>query len=204
MGKLFTHDLSSILKDGEVGEFKLKHFTITNNDFRAVIRNGITPNKEYVVLSHNGTVTMSNTQMEKWSNRNIIRHAKGNVLIAGLGIGMILLEIQDNPHVTSITVVEKSKDVIELVGSQLPLNDKVKIVNEDIFDYLANVPSGTEYDTIYFDIWDCVGEEEREQMSELEEIGEELLSKHGYMDSWSKDIYDYNLDHPSHWVGFDD
>ena len=34
-------------------------------------------------------------------------YAHGDMLIGGLGIGMIILAIQDNPEVKSITVIEK-------------------------------------------------------------------------------------------------
>lgn len=101
---------------------------------------------------HRGEVVMSNTDMEKRTNSSFVTNAHGNVLIGGLGIGLILLAIQDKEEVKQIMVVEKHKEVIELVGSQLPLNEKVKIVNADVFDYKPT----QKYNTIYMDIWNYI------------------------------------------------
>ena len=64
---------------------------------------------------------------------NFCTHAHGDVLIGGLGIGLIILAIQDNPEVHSITVIEKNQEVIDMVATQLPLNEKVKIIQADVF-----------------------------------------------------------------------
>jgi 16S rRNA A1518/A1519 N6-dimethyltransferase RsmA/KsgA/DIM1 with predicted DNA glycosylase/AP lyase activity len=90
---------------------------------------------------------MSNTPMEHRTNREVIRKANGHVFIAGLGIGMILLPIQEKENVSSIIVLEKFQAVIDIVAPQLPLNDKVTIIKGDVFDY--QFPNGTKFDTIY-------------------------------------------------------
>lgn len=48
---------------------------------------------------------------------------------------MIIMAIQSKDTVKSITVVEKYKEVIDLVASQLPFNDKVRIINADVFEW---------------------------------------------------------------------
>lgn len=141
-------DMSKILKDGRVGNFELSHFKITENDFRARFREGI-PCGEYVRLANGWDCVMSNTPMEKRTNADFVHNAHGKVLIGGLGIGLILLAIQDKPEVTNITVVEKHIEVIELIKEQLPLNEKVEIVCADVFDYKPLF----KYNTIYMDIW---------------------------------------------------
>lgn len=108
-------DMSKILKDRQVGDFKLSHFTISNHDGYAMCH-GITPG-DYVSLEHCGSVLMSNTPMEKRTNEDFVTNAHGKVLIGGLGIGLILLAIQDDPMVDKITVVEKNQEVIDLVAS---------------------------------------------------------------------------------------
>ena len=69
----------------------------------------------------------------------------------GLGIGLIIMAIQDKPEVHSITVVEKSQEVIDMIATQLPLNEKVKIIQADVFCWKPE--RGVRYDTIYMDIW---------------------------------------------------
>lgn len=56
-------DMSKILKDRQIGDFKLSHFTISNHDGYAMCH-GIAPG-DYVRLEHRGSVLMSNTPMEK-------------------------------------------------------------------------------------------------------------------------------------------
>ena len=147
-------NMEEILKDGKVGDFRLEHYEIKENDFYARVRIGI-PIGKYVRLIHGSECVMSDTPMEKRTNREFVANAHGNVLIGGLGIGLILLAIQDKEDVKQITVVEKNKEVIELVGSQLQLNSKVHIVNDDVFEYKPLF----KYNTIYMDIWNYINED---------------------------------------------
>lgn len=144
-------DMTEILKDGKAGDFELSHYEVRENDFYARFRSGI-PCGTYIKLTHSEECVMSNTPMEKNTNRDFVCNAHGNVLIGGLGIGLILLAIQDKEEVERITVVEKNKEVIELVGSQLPLNSKVHIVHDDVFEYKPK----EKYNTIYMDIWNYI------------------------------------------------
>lgn len=150
----WKYDMCEMLKDGECGDFKLEHFTVERS-FQAMMQ-GVRPG-EYTRLVHDGEVVMSDTPMEKNTNSRIISCATGDVLIGGLGLGMILLEIQDKEDVHSITVIEKNQEVIDLVGSQLPLNCKVNIICADVFEWTPE--PGTRYDTIYMDIWNILSRE---------------------------------------------
>lgn len=143
-------NMAEILKDGKTGDFELSHFEIGENNLYAMFH-GI-PCGKFVRLLHNGSVVMSDTDMEKRTNANFVRNAHGNVLIGGLGIGLILLAIQDKPEVEKIVVVEKHKEVIELVKDQLPLNGKVEIINADVFEYMPQ----EKFNTIYMDIWNFI------------------------------------------------
>lgn len=160
-------EMHNILTEGEVGDFRLVKYSITDKDWKAKL-DGI-PNGDYIKLENGMTnyasVMMSNTPMEKRTNRQFILNANGDVFIAGLGIGLIVLPIQDKIEVNSITILEKNQEVIDLVGSQLPLNDKVTIIQGDVFDY--EFPKGTKFDTIYFDIWDYINSDVYEEMKLL-------------------------------------
>ena len=145
------HNMFEILEDKKVGDFELSHFEIGEKDFIAMYRMGISAGR-YVKLSHKGECVMSDTDMEKRTNSSFVINAHGKVLIGGLGIGLILLAIQDKEEVGHITVVEKNKEVIELVGSQLPLNSKVHIVHDDVFEYKPLF----KYNKIYMDIWNYI------------------------------------------------
>lgn len=143
-------NMSDILQERKAGGYALEKFEIGKNNLYAMLH-GI-PCGKYIRLRHGIEVVMSDTDMEKRTNARFVANAHGNVLIGGLGIGMILLAIQDKSDVEKIIVVEKSEEVISLVKDQLPLNSKVEIVHADVWEY---VPS-CKFNTIYMDIWNFI------------------------------------------------
>jgi len=145
---------------------------------------------EYMVLSDlvQKEIIMSDTPMEVRTNYDFIRRANGNILIAGFGIGMIVLAIQDNPLVESITIIEKNPEIIDMVASQLPLNSKVKILNADIFDWPAKAQN-KKWDCIYFDIWNVVSVEAYEESKILHLKYSRLVNRKNpnfLFDSWRR------------------
>ena len=146
------YNMADLLEEKQEGDWKLKKFIIDQNNWQARLE-GILPGT-YIQLIHNGECVMSDTSMEKRTNFDFVHHAYGDVLIGGLGIGMIVLAIQDKPEVKSITIIEKNKEVINLVASQLDFNEKVKIICADVFEWKPKM--GTKYDVSYMDIWNWV------------------------------------------------
>jgi hypothetical protein len=83
--------------DGICGDWRVESFTVSEEDaqrtaFRAAHKGSdeYVPPGTYKRLMRGDTVVMSNTPMEVRTNREFIRRAKGNVLINGLGLGMVL------------------------------------------------------------------------------------------------------------------
>jgi hypothetical protein len=189
--------MAEILKPAQTEHFMLDIFEVTQKDVDVVrLRDlmnrrgeyyGFEPGK-YARLSHReangsrGATIMSDTWMEQQSNTEFVRQARGDVLIAGLGIGMVLLAVQDKPEVTSVTVVELYTEVIEMVRSQLPLNGKVTIINANIFDYKPDAL----YDTIYFDIWDGICGDNYPEMKKLHRKLAKKRRNGGWMSSWRR------------------
>ena len=140
----------------------------------------------YVMLHVDGELMMSDTPFERRTNEEFVRKAKGKVMIAGLGIGMILNALRDkvsSGEVTEITVYEKYQDVIDVVYPKyqdMPL----KVICQDILTYK---PDKSEiYDTIYFDIWPTVGAENLKDIRLLHNRWKSRKPKDGWMDSWMK------------------
>ena len=181
--------MAEILKDGQAGDFTLSRFKITENDFIAKFRSGITDGT-YMQLKHKGQIVMSDTNMEKRTNLNFCNKAHGNVLIGGLGIGMIVLAIQDSPEIESITIIEKYSEVIELVGTQLLLNEKVKIIQADVFDWKPD--KGQKFNCIYMDIWNWINSDiyRKEMVPLTRKYGRYLIPKdmdvNRFNDCWCK------------------
>lgn len=111
----------------------------------------------YVRLLYDCDCEMSNTNMEEITNYDFCDHAYGDVLIGGLGIGMIILAIQNKPEVKSITIIEKNQEVIDMIAPQLKFNDKVKIIRADVFEWKPD--PGVKYDVSYMDIWNGINKD---------------------------------------------
>lgn len=173
-------DMPNFLQDRTLGNAKVEQFTVFEYDFRAIYRDGLIPGKKYVRLLIDDELFMSDAPMEKESNHDIIEKVYGNVLIAGLGIGLILLPMQNKKEVKRITVVEKNPNVIKIIGSQLPFNEKVEIIHADIFDF---IPS-QKYDCIYLDIWPDICKDNAGDMSNLIDKYSNFLTDNP--DSWCK------------------
>lgn len=152
-------------------------------------------NGEYVRLHIDKKLFMSDTPMELKSNRDIIEKANGAVLIGGLGIGLLLLNLQEKLNdgtVTEIVVIENNKDVIDLVGPYYK-HPKIKIHHADVFE-LDKDPAfvGRKFDTIYLDIWHGLDEDAYEEMKTLKRVFKRrFLNKENpncYIDCWMKDF----------------
>lgn len=149
---------------------------------------------EYIKLYVDGQLMMSDTDMEKNSNREFVRKAHGDVMIAGLGIGLIINALRpkvESGKVTSITVYEKYQDVIDLIGpkySDLP----IKIICQDILTYKP--VKGETYDTIYFDIWPEIDPNNLGEIRMLHNRWKFRKRPGGWMDSWMKEFLQYRRD----------
>ena len=86
-----------------------------------------------------------------------IDEAHGKVVTFGLGLGYYAYMVSNKPEVKSITVVEKSPEVIRLFTEEiLPRfenKEKVKIVNADAFEYAEKVMSCEKFDYAFVDTW---------------------------------------------------
>lgn len=142
---------------------------------------------EYIRLVVNGNLEMSDTNMEKNSNWSFVNNAKGDVFIAGLGIGLILHNLRDkikSGEVTSVTVLEKSQDVIDLVAPYYK-DLGIKVIQGDIREYKPQKEE--KYDTIYFDIWPTINEDNLEEIATFHQRWKFHKRKGGWMSSWMQD-----------------
>lgn len=140
----------------------------------------------YVRLWVDGVLMMSDTHMERYTNQFFIDNAHGDVMIAGLGVGLILNALENkvqSGEINSITVYEKYQDVIDLVlpkYKHLP----IKVICQDILEYRP--PKEETYDTIYFDIWPRINKSNLQQIKILHNRWKFRKRENGYMDSWMK------------------
>ncbi len=161
-------DMASILRPQKVGKAEIKYYEVHDHDFRAIFHDGMIPGETYAQLFVGGQLMMSDTPMERESNQEILEKAHGHVLIGGLGLGMVLLALQEKPEVERITIVETNPDVLKLICDQLTgyFSNKVQVVQDDAFTFSGY---GWKFNTIYMDIWPDYGEHLKSQMNVLRE-----------------------------------
>ncbi len=119
----------------------------------------------YWRLKRGNEVVMSNTPAEIRDHREFIRRACGNVLINGLGLGVIVEILLAKPEVEHITIIETSEDVIKLTGKYYDDEPRVTIIHDDAFKYVP--PKGTRYNAVWHDIFDNICEKNIEDMKKL-------------------------------------
>lgn len=135
----------------------------------------------YTRLIVDGTLWMTDAEFECWTNSGFVRSAKGDVLIAGLGLGLVVEPLLKSSQVESVTVLEISPDVIALIG---PVYDHIKlsIIKADARTW--EVPKKA-YDTIYLDIWaDVPNSDNKDEIAALKKRYRPALKKGGTMSAW--------------------
>lgn len=196
-------EMYNIIPEGRSGNFVIRHNSLTKEQARQRELNAIFNFDPFNRRQHEGTycvlmdgtngdesVWMSDTYMERSSNLDIKQCANGDVLIAGLGIGLILTVIAKESNVKSITVIELEQDVINLV--EQPLRDylgddsnKLNIIKANINDWKPT----KKYDTIYFDIWRNISVDNWNEMKSLHKKFKNVLNRTNencWMSSWQR------------------
>ena len=94
-------------------------------------------------------LVMSNVGTDIFEHYFHFRRAQGNILMAGLGLLWFPRLLLERGGIESITIVENSKDVIEMCWKEVP---KVKLIEADFYEWMKkNDLSG--YDYIYIDTY---------------------------------------------------
>ncbi len=86
-----------------------------------------------------------------------IEAAHGNVITFGLGLGYYAFMVAQKPNVKSVTVVEKSPDVIRLFKRvllpQFPSKEKIRVIEADAFAYAEGPMKEESFDYAFVDTW---------------------------------------------------
>lgn len=175
------------LPEGQSGNWRVVKLTVSkaDADFAAMramagssMGRGIVREGEVITqLLRGNTVVMSDTMDEIRDHWGVAHAARGRVLIAGLGLGVVVQACCEKDSVEHVTVIDKSPDVIKLTGGiyQERYGDKLTIVEADIFEWKP--PKGDEYGAVWFDIFDTICADNLPQMTKLKR-------KFGRVASW--------------------
>lgn len=186
--------MQTVIPEGKAQTAEVQHFTLTPEsqtiDSLRHIIHGMSfmccKPGNYVRIVADGKLQMSDSDMEWRTNTDFLLNAHGDVLIAGLGIGFVIVPLLLKPEVNSIRVVEKNPDVIALVAPHLK-HKKLRVDNGDINTY-RNQLNGDRFNTIYFDIWHDLCTDNAEHMKRLHRQYRKYMRPNGYMNSWTRDI----------------
>ncbi len=104
-----------------------------------------------------GNEWMTLTPVDLDTSVEAISKAHGKVVTFGLGLGYYAYMASRKDGVDSVTVIEKSPDVIRLFSEeilpQFDRADKVRIINADAFEYAEKVMPCEKYDFAFVDTW---------------------------------------------------
>ncbi len=166
------------------GPWRVEPFEVPERSLeglRAAMAGRPIPPGKYTRLMRGAQLVMSDTPAEIGDHLEFIRQARGRVLIAALGLGVVLGAVLAKPEVARVDVVEASKEVLELIG---PFHacDRVKYHRADIFRWRP--PKGARWDAAWFDVWDDICQDNAKGMERLRERFGRLCKWSG---CWSED-----------------
>lgn len=135
------HHRRSTIPPGTSGEWRLEQFTVAARDS--------TDERPHWARDASGTYTrllcddvlyMTDLYAELYTQRVAIEQAHrrgGEVLVTGLGLGLVADAMLESTAVERVTIVEASDDVIHLVGRHLARThgDRLRLVHADAFDW---------------------------------------------------------------------
>ncbi len=137
-------------------------FFDTEFSFPTVFENGV----EWMAIKPNEIETM----------KDPIEKASGRVVAFGLGLGYFAYMASIKDNVSSVTIIERSEDVISLFKSEILPHfshpEKIKIIQSDAFEYAKSRMSDEAYNYAFVDLWRDVsdGVELYSKMKRLESL----------------------------------
>ena len=106
--------------------------------------------------------------------------AYGDVLVSGLGFGILALWLCSKPGVTSVTVVEFSEDVIKIFKELNDIPEKLNIIHDSMITYETD----KEYDVLLLDHYERQTFDWR--LKDINKICKRIKHKHFW--AWSLEV----------------
>lgn len=134
------------------------HDMMLLDGFREVPPLGFFPESfDFPAVLEDGNEWMTLTPVDLDTSDEAIEAAHGKVVTFGLGLGYYTYMCSEKPDVESITVVERSPDVIRLFKThilpQFSHPEKVRIIEADAFEYAEFEMPRERYDVAFVDTW---------------------------------------------------
>jgi len=169
----------STVPTGCAGEWAVERYEVTEAEanlgrLRASIGNDggrFVPAGRYTMLKRGARLVMSDTPDEIRDHYGVLSQAQqygGNVLVAGLGLGVVIDLVLVCDNIEHVTVIEKSSDVISLVGPHMLSRHPARLTihKADVFEWKP--PRDQRYSVAWFDIWNNICSTNLVEMKKLE------------------------------------
>jgi hypothetical protein len=204
--------MHTVFPDGaESGTVRVVHVTPSQEDeevartqamfsFTSRGRVGIRAGDTYTQIFINGRLWMSDTVDERRDHWGPKYHAKGHVLIGGLGMGLVALAAALKPEVKTVTIIEINPDVIAFVVPYLRAAleaegvdpDKLEVIEADVFKWKP--PKGQMYQCLWFDIWEDLCVDNLKEIHTLNRRFARRTDPSGYRGCWVEGQLKYERD----------
>jgi hypothetical protein len=132
-------------------------------------------------LTIDGKTWMVDDPPHWWAMEEHAQFYRGHVLVAGLGLGLIVHTLAANPNVSKITVVEREKDVIDLVSPYIPA---VEIEYGDFWEWDGPTPDGVFFDLLVGNGRELVPDALRAYVQMFQWFPGATIRIHGFNNNW--------------------
>ena len=130
------------------------------------------------------TTWMSGAPDECLAMESMARRSSGDVLIGGLGLGILAWLCAARSSVTSVTVVELQQSVVNLIAPVIS-HTKITITRGDVWQYIEQ--TSHKFDFVALDTWPDVGSAVQES-STAKTRAARVLSNRGMVRTWLDEI----------------
>jgi hypothetical protein len=131
---------------------------IINDDYSEIPPLGFFPEEfRFPAVLEGGNEWMTLTPVDLDTCEEAIGKARGKVITFGLGLGYFAYMASEKDEVESVTVIEKSPEVIALfrrhILPQFSNREKINIICADAFEYARDIMPGENYTYAFVDTW---------------------------------------------------
>lgn len=177
------------IPEQESGDWKIVKFEVSEEEaeffnLRQLINNR--PGREilpgnYTKLMHKEYgLVMSDTQAEILDQTDIMYEARENVLINGLGLGLVLQYILSKSEVKKVVVNEISSDLINMIQPYFT-DPRLTINHANAFTWK---PDGIRFNVVWHDIWYFINGDLYPEMKKLKRRYAHWLQEPHWQGCW--------------------
>lgn len=147
------------IPEKENGKWSIRKYTSALHEIYKIYQPDINfnfienePEQEYTTLIHSEYGVIMIDSAKEYKEHNLLwEKANGNILIGGLGIGMVNEKLITMQNIETITIIEKNIEVIDMVWPFCKKDDRFILIHDDIDTW--NIPENKHWNYAWFDTY---------------------------------------------------